>query len=160
MGFAKDVLGFEAFNLKGIGSKLKDNPARLLYGGIDPASTKVWNALLGKDDKPLLDQWGGASPDTYTAANAAGVPTSSGKMMHDIAKVVAAVYVGRYGKDSLGVGSDNGGGGQGFPGVNMPPQQQQPQSNQAAQMAQMQLEQRRRIEQALFQQSQAQQWTT
>lgn len=103
MGFAKDVLGFEAFNLKGIGRKIKDNPLRLLYGGIDPASTKVWNKVLGRDDEPLVDQWGGASKDTYKDAEAAGLNTGPGKTMHGIARSIAGSIAGNYFGGQLGM---------------------------------------------------------
>ena len=37
---------------------IKKNPARLLYGAVDPASTWAWNKVLGRDDKPILNQLG------------------------------------------------------------------------------------------------------
>jgi len=129
----KDILGFEAFNLKGIAGKIKDNPLRLLYGGIDPASTKVWNKVLNKDDEPLVDQWGGASADTYRKAEDAGIDTKAGHNMHRAARVVASMFA----LGAAGRGAGFGGGGQGggtSPGggmdfTNMPslPQQQEQQ---------------------------------
>lgn len=120
-----DILGFEAFNLKEIGRKIKDNPARLLYGGIDPASTKVWNKVLGKDDKPLVDQFGGASADTFGKAEGAGIDTKAGHNMHRLARVVASMYALGYGANQMGAGGStgtSGGGeaGQGFDFANMP----------------------------------------
>lgn len=104
MSFFGDVLKFEGFNLKNIGRKIKDNPARLLYGGIDPASTKVWNKVLGRDDEPLVDQWGGASSDTYDRAQEAGLNIGPGKKMHGAARAIAGAYTGKYfgGKMSSG----------------------------------------------------------
>jgi len=109
MSFAKDVLGFEGFNLKNIGKKVSENPLRLLYGGIDPASTKAWNKVLGRDDEPLIDQWGGASKDTYAKAESAGINTGPGKTMHDIAKVAVALVAGGYGADQAGAAAGGGG---------------------------------------------------
>lgn len=105
MSKLSDVLKFEGFNLKEIGRKIKDNPLRLLYGGIDPASTKVWNKVLGKDDEPLVDQWGGASADTYRKAEAAGIDTEAGHNMHRVARTVAGSIAGNYGTSQLGIGS-------------------------------------------------------
>jgi hypothetical protein len=117
----KDILGFEAFNLKSIGKKIKDNPLRLLYGGIDPASTKVWNTALGRDDEPLVDQWGGASADTYSKAEAAGIDTKAGHNMHRGARVIASMVMGNAlgGSSSAsasgsGSGSGTGTGGNAF----------------------------------------------
>lgn len=108
-----DILKFEGFNLKGIGKKLKANPARLLYGAIDPASTKVWNKVLGRDDKAVVDQMGGATKGTYEGAQAAGIDTKAGKTMQDVAHVVAAYFAGSYGAGQLGALGGAGGGSAG-----------------------------------------------
>lgn len=102
---------FEAFNLKGMLNQVKDNPARLLYGSADPFSTKVWNKILGTDDKPLIDQWGGAAEHRYQEAEDAGIDTGAGRTGHNIAKTVASFYAGGYGADKAGglLGSTGGG---------------------------------------------------
>lgn len=109
MSKLSDILKFEGFNLKGIAGKIKDNPLRLLYGGIDPASTKVWNKVLGKDDEPLVDQWGGASADTYRKAEAAGIDTEAGHNMHRVARTIAGAIAGNYGTSQLGIGGGRSG---------------------------------------------------
>lgn len=93
---------FEAFNLKGMLNQVKDNPARLLYGAADPFSTKVWNKILGRDDKPLVDQWGGAAKHRYQEAEDAGIDTGAGKQMHGLAKAIASFYAGGYGANQAG----------------------------------------------------------
>lgn len=104
-----DILSFEGFNLKEIGKKIKDNPERLLIGAIDPASTKVWNKALGKDYEPMVDQWGGASADTYSKAEAAGIDTNAGHSMHRLARVVAGSIAGGYGLSQLNGGASAAG---------------------------------------------------
>lgn len=109
---------FELFNLKGMANQVKDNPARLLYGAADPFSTKVWNKILGRDDKPLIDQWGGAAEHRYEDAENAGIDTGAGRTGHNIAKAVASFYAGGYGADKagglLGGTQAAGGGGTGY----------------------------------------------
>lgn len=87
-----DMLKFEGFNLGNMWDKIKDNPARLLYGGIDPASTKVWNKVLGRDDQPLVDQLGGPAADTWGKAREAGIDTGTSKTLHGAAHVIAGGY--------------------------------------------------------------------
>lgn len=108
MSWFGDVGNFELFNLKGMADQVKDNPARLLYGAADPFSTKVWNKILGRDDKPLVDQWGGAASHRYDEAEDAGIDTGAGKQAHGIAKAVASFYAGGYGAGKAG-GLLNGG---------------------------------------------------
>jgi hypothetical protein len=54
----------------------------------------MWNKVLGTDDKPLVDQWGGAAPQRYEEAQEAGINTGPGKTMHNIAKTIASIYAG------------------------------------------------------------------
>lgn len=104
MSWIGNLLNFEKFNLGEIGNKIGKNPERLLIGAVDPFSSRVWGGLLGKDYTPMVDQFGGASPDTYQKAEAAGIDTSAGKGMHNIAHAVAAAYAGGYGANQLGFG--------------------------------------------------------
>lgn len=94
MSWFGDVGSFEAFNAKGMLGQVKDNPARLLYGSADPFSTKVWNGLLGTNDKPIIDQFGGAADHRYEDAEEAGINTGPGKSMHTLAKAIASIYAG------------------------------------------------------------------
>lgn len=112
MSWLGDLGSFELFNLKGMANQVKDNPARLLYGAADPFSTKVWNKILGRDDKPLIDQWGGAADHRYEEAEEAGINTGPGKTGHGIAKAIASFYAGGYGAGQAGglLGSGNAAG--------------------------------------------------
>jgi hypothetical protein len=91
MSWLGNVLGFEKFHGKQILKDLKDKPTRLLTG-VDPASTKLWNKVLGTNDKPIVDQMGGATGDRYRAADAAGIDYHDAKGMQNVAHVVAALY--------------------------------------------------------------------
>lgn len=110
MSFFGDVGSFEMFNLGAMGNQVKDNPARLLYGSADPFSTGMWNKVLGTNDKPLVDQWGGAAPQRYEEAQDAGINTGPGKSMHTIAKTIASIYAGGAAGGLLGGGSAAAGG--------------------------------------------------
>lgn len=102
MSWLGNLGDFELFNLKGMANQVKDNPARLLYGAADPFSTKVWNKILGRDDKPIVDQWGGAADHRYDEAEEAGINTGAGKQAHGLAKAVASFYAGGYGAGKAG----------------------------------------------------------
>ena len=94
MSFLGDVGSFETFNLGAMGKQVGQNPARLFYGSADPFSTNVWNKVLGTNDKPLVDQWGGAAPQRYEEAQEAGINTGPGKAMHTVAKTIASMFAG------------------------------------------------------------------
>jgi len=113
MSFLGDVGSFEMFNLGAMGNQVKDNPARLFYGSADPFSTSMWNKVLGTNDKPLVDQWGGAAPQRYEEAQEAGINTGPGKSMHNIAKAIASVFAGGAGAGAMGglLGGSAGGAG-------------------------------------------------
>lgn len=102
MSFLGDVGDFEWFNLGAMGNQVKENPARLFYGSADPFSTNVWNKVLGTNDKPLVDQWGGAAPQRYEEAQDAGINTGPGKSMHTVAKTIASMFVGGAGSNAAG----------------------------------------------------------
>lgn len=124
MSWLGDVGSFEAFNAKGMLGQVKDNPARLLYGSADPFSTKVWNGLLGTDDKPLVDQFGGAADHRYGEAEDAGINTGPGKSMHTLAKAIASIYAGGAASGAMSggastAGAAGGAGGTGY-GIGQP----------------------------------------
>ena len=91
-GWLQDLVKFEAFNFKKMMGQVKDNPARLLYGSADPFSTKAWNGVLGTDDKPILNQMGGASDEAWKEAAAKGINTKAAAGMHTLASVIASFY--------------------------------------------------------------------
>lgn len=102
MSWLGDNLKFEGFNLKGIAQKIGHDPERLFLGALDPASTKMWGGLLGKDWKPMVDQVGGPTGDTFSQARAAGINTGPASMMHNIAHAIVGAEVGGYGMGQLG----------------------------------------------------------
>ena len=121
MSFLGNILGFEKVNIGGILGKLADNPERALIGAFDPFSSKVWGGITGKDYTPIIDQWGGATPDTYEKAKAQGVDTSSSRTMQDLATAIAAYEAGSWAGGVAGAGGGAGGsalgGAEAAPGV-------------------------------------------
>lgn len=121
MSFLSDVFDFEAFNLKEMLKKIGDDPERLLIGAADPFSSDVWGKILGKDYEPIVDQWGGASADTYEKAAAAGIDIKAGGQMHDIARTIAQFYAGKWAKGKIGgkigIGGSSGSGSSGSSGA-------------------------------------------
>ena len=99
----KDIWDFERSNLKGMFDKIKDDPKRLLspVPMVDPVGTKIGSGLgFGeKDASPLVNQWGGATEESYAAAEAQGIDTGPGRFMHDVAQSIAASYAGGYGAE-------------------------------------------------------------
>lgn len=150
MSWVKDVLGFELFNAKNIWKAIRKDPERLLLGAADPASTEIWNTILGKDYEPMVDQMGGAydgkvlsigdEGGVYKKAQNHGINTGPGRDMQRAAHVIAAMFAAN-GLMGMGGGGDtpapNSGGMFDFQGMdwtdpstymNMPkPQMQQQQ---------------------------------
>lgn len=114
MSFLGNVLDFEGFNLKNIGKKIAKNPEQLLIGAGDPLTAGVWNGVLGTDYKPLVNEWGGATDETYQKAQDAGINTGPGKSMHGVAQGIAGLFAGSYGAGKLGglLGNSSAGVGQ------------------------------------------------
>lgn len=102
MSWLGDLLKFEGFNAKHMLGKAADNPEQLLLGAADPFGAKLWSSITGKDYSPIVNQWGGATDDTYTAAQEAGIDTGPGRTGHNIAQTIAAMYAGNYGANQLG----------------------------------------------------------
>jgi hypothetical protein len=149
--FAKDAIDFEKFHAGDLWDRIKKDPKRLVLG-VDPASTKVWNAVLGRKDKPLVDQMGGAygghtfsafgnkDGGVYQRAEAAGVPTGAGGNMQDAAHVIAAIMAGR-GLSNIGGNSAPNTGSQESMHADTTGQVQNPMSQMQQQMPQMQQQQ-------------------
>lgn len=106
MGWLKKLAGFEAFNAKDMFEKVKDNPARLLYGAGDEFGTKLWNGVLGRDDEEIVNRWGGAADGAYERAEAEGIDTGPGRTGHQIAEAIAAFYAGKAATNALGMGGN------------------------------------------------------
>jgi hypothetical protein len=110
MSFLGDVGSFESFNLGEMFNKLGKDPERAFIGAGDPFSSSVWGSILGKDYEPIVDQYGGASSDTYDKAKDAGINTGPGSTMHGIARTIASMYAGGAGASALGGGASAAGG--------------------------------------------------
>lgn len=89
----KKALKFEAFNVKKIVKGVVKNPTRLLTG-VDPIMTKATNKLFGLHNKPLVNQLGGATQDTFNEAKAKGMDTGLAKTLHGVAGAIAGFYGG------------------------------------------------------------------
>jgi hypothetical protein len=120
MSWLGDVIKFENFNLGNQWGKLKKNPERAFIGAMDEGGTKVWNKAfdltapitgIHRNYEPMTDYFGGASKDSYTKANAAGINTGPGRSMHNVAKAITAAYAGGYGASQLGAGGGAVSGG-------------------------------------------------
>lgn len=115
MSFFSDAIDFELFHGKDILKRLEDDPKRLILG-VDPASTFLWNKILGRDDEPIVNQLGGAMGSgslglgdgggVFDRAEAQGIDTGAGQSMQNIAEVIASFY----GAQGLGgIGGENPG---------------------------------------------------
>lgn len=90
----KKALKFESFNVGKIVKGVLKNPQRLLTGAVDPLGTKITNKVFGTHYKPLVNQLGGATKDTFAEAKAKGMDTGLAKTLHGIAGAVAGFYGG------------------------------------------------------------------
>ncbi len=112
---ASNTLGFEFWKGK---QMLKDFDVNNLFFGIDKVGVGLGNALTGRDDKPLVDEWGGATDADFAAY---GKPTGFAEPLHDVAHTVAQYYamqgLGNIGGGSGGSGVFSNGGTGGLSGV-------------------------------------------
>lgn len=111
-----DALEFEKFNLKRMWDMVREDPERLLFGSADPFSTKMWNKALGRDDDPMINQWGGPTQQAFMAAEEAGIDTSSAQGLHQVAQMIASIYAGGAAAQGLGGLGIGGGGATAAPG--------------------------------------------
>lgn len=118
MSSFSDILDFDKFALSGVWEGLKDNPWRALVGSVDPASTAMWNGILGKDEEPLLNQMGGpmgsgklglGSGGVFDDFAAQGGDPEAGNQAHNIAEMVAMSSV----MNNAGGGKGGTSGGEG-----------------------------------------------
>lgn len=117
MGFLSNLVGFENLFSKNITKDVLHNPTRLLTG-IDPASTKVWNTVLGRDDQPLVNVYGSPGQQYYDQAKAEGIDTGAAQQFHGVADKIASYYgmkgLSNIGGGAAGAGSQSAGGGMGI----------------------------------------------
>lgn len=110
----KEALGFdfENFHFKEIGKDLLRNPERMFIGSLDPMSTKMWNKVLGRDDKPIINQMGGPAEHRYADYIAQGGDPEAAEnaaRAHQVAGAVASIYAG----GALGAAAGAGAGAAG-----------------------------------------------
>ncbi len=61
--------------------------------GVDPIGVKIGNTVTGRDDKPLVDQFGGALPERYADyEERTGRSTGYANSLQDVAHVIAQMY--------------------------------------------------------------------
>jgi hypothetical protein len=103
MGWLKNLVGFQNSFTKNLGSDILSNPTRLLTG-VDPASTKVWNTVLGRDDPALVNWFGSPGQQYYEQAEQEGIDTGAAQQFHSIADTIAGIYGANGLAGSLGFG--------------------------------------------------------
>jgi hypothetical protein len=104
MGFLSNLLGFENSFTKNFTGDILSNPTRLLTG-IDPASTKLWNTVLNRDDPALVNWFGSPGQQYYDQAQQEGIDTGAAEKFHSVADTIAGIYGANGLTGSLGFGS-------------------------------------------------------
>lgn len=102
----KSNFEFEKFQLEDMWRDIKENPERLFIGAIETGSTDMWNAILGTDYEPLVNQFGGATNARFVEASERGIDVEPAQFMHGVAKDIAQSYAVGYG---AGAGADYAG---------------------------------------------------
>lgn len=115
-GFLKKVLKFEKSHFKNLWRGLKDDPKRLILG-VDPLSTKMWNKILGRDDRALVNQLGGATAHDYQTAMDEGIDIGPGKQVQDVAGMIAGAIGGGAAASGLGAAAGTASGAAGASGA-------------------------------------------
>lgn len=100
--------------LRNLGNHFSQNPSQL-FTGVDPASTKLWNAATNQSNTPWLDQYGGeTNADTQASANR-GINTQDNGYMstlaHAIAGYEAGGAIGNLGASAIGSMTGGAAGG-------------------------------------------------
>lgn len=90
--WASDVTAFEKSNFSDMFKKLKNDPSQLLIGAGDPFSAKAWGKVTGKEYDPYVNQWGGATEQSYQRAEDKGIDTSNARGAHQVAQAIASYY--------------------------------------------------------------------
>lgn len=106
-----DALSFEMFNAKDKLKQAVKNPDQMLLGANDPFSAKVWGTVTGRDYKPMVNQLGGPTEDTYQRAEDKGISTGTARTGHVIAQTIASMYGGGAAMGALGGAGGAGAGG-------------------------------------------------
>lgn len=111
MSWWKSLLGFENNFSKNILKDIAHDPTRLITG-VDPASTKLWNGVLGTDNQALVNPLGSPGQQYYDRAAADGIDTGPAQGFHKVADVVAGAF-GANGLAGIGGAGAAGSGGAG-----------------------------------------------
>lgn len=114
MSWLSDALKFEVAHTKDIFRGIGKDPKRLVLG-LDPLTTGFWNAALGREDEPIVNQLGGPTEQQYGRAEDQGINTGPGRTAHGVAGTVAGFYGGQAGGDALSWAA----GGTGGSGANL-----------------------------------------
>ncbi|WBS00219.1 hypothetical protein OU994_18025 [Pseudoduganella sp. SL102] len=109
MGWLSKLTGFENLFSKNFAKDIWNDPTRLLTG-VDPLSTKAWNAVTGSDNEALVNYFGSPGQKYYDQAAAAGIDTGPASQFHGIADTVAGAYA------TAGLAGAMGGGAAGAAG--------------------------------------------
>jgi hypothetical protein len=86
------ILSFQS-NLGGnILEAWKKDPERALLGFNTPLESSIGGAITGKDYRPTVDMYGGATKYDSQSAQEKGIDTQSGEAMHQIARMLVAKF--------------------------------------------------------------------
>lgn len=118
-GWLANALRFEKSRLGDMWEGIKKDPKRLVLG-VDPLSTGAWNAVLGRNDQPIVGDFGGPTQANYDNAEAKGIPTGSAQTLNGVAKFISSFYGGQAAGAALGgAGAGAGAAGGGGTSANM-----------------------------------------
>ena len=90
-----DLLRFQSHEGKNVWQNLQDNPERAFLGSADPMSTKLWNSILGTEERSLVNEWGGPTDYDYKTAQDRGMDTQSPRAGHALAQMIAKSYASK-----------------------------------------------------------------
>lgn len=109
----KDTVRSGLHHASSVIDAVRDDPERLLTGGIDPLSTAATNKIFGTDYAPLTTMTGGQTEAQFQAAEAAGINTGPGRSVQSIADLAASYYGGQAAFNALSGGTTTTTGGSG-----------------------------------------------
>lgn len=106
-----DLFDFAKHHVGDAWSQMKDDPERMLLGAATPAGSKLWGGILGKDWEPMVNEFGGATPEQFDSADAEGINTGPSRVLGGIADTIAGFYGGQGVAAGLGNAFGSMGGG-------------------------------------------------
>jgi len=105
-----DIVAFQGSALEDTIKKVGDNPLQAAAGAMDPFSAGVFNAVLGTEWTPAVDQWGGTTQENVKNAKAKGINTTPGEGAQNLARAVATAYGVNYAYGAAGGSAAASGG--------------------------------------------------